>query len=160
MLAAEIAAAAINRRLSPEVKAGLAQHSGRFVALTLPGQRMVFGISQTGELQAASPVVQADAEITPFGADSGNNNDDADNKIQIAGDAKLLDALSMVWKECADIQGGLAKIIGDPLAADIKSAAKKVAAEGKTAISEHFVTKEELNAFKSKVRTFTTRRNK
>lgn len=159
MLAAEIAAAAINRRLSAEVKTHLARHGGRYVALALPGRRMVFVIGGTGELRAASPLVRADAEITPF-ADSGGGGENADDNIRIWGDAKLLTALQMAWKECADIQGGIATITGEPLAADLTGAAKTLAAECKTAISAHFVTEEELTAFKTKVRTFATRRTK
>lgn len=162
MFAAEVAAAAINGRLSPEVKTLLAKHNGRHVALALPHCRLVFVIGEHGELSAASSLVKADAEITPFANDGGNdnNNGNEDANIRIAGDAKLLSALSKAWDECADIEGTLATITGKPLAADITAAAKTIKAECKTALTSHLITEEELSTFKSKVRTFTTRKGK
>lgn len=158
MLIAEAAAAAINRRLSAEVKESLAKHNGRVVALTLPGRRLVFVIGERGELRAASPLIQADAEITPFAeSNNGNNESEADN-IRITGNAKLLEALQTAWKECADIQSALAKITGAQMAADITAATKTLIKECKTTLTTHFITQEELKTFKQKTQTYTTRK--
>ena len=153
MLAAEITAAAINRRISAEVKTALAQHSGRVVALALPGRRLVFAITANGELRAASPLIKADAEIAPFAENSDNP--------RVEGDAELLKVLSAVWLECADVESGLAEILGEPLAADIFAIGKTIATECKTAIRQNFAAdEEEIKTFKSRIRTFTTGGNK
>ena len=121
----------------------------------MPFHRAVFRIKPNGDLNAVSPLIKADATITPLSGDEVDN-------ARVEGDAKLLNALSTAWSECADIESGLAQIIGAPLASDITGIAKQAASECQQQIRTHFAAdEEEVRTFNDRVRKFAaqTRRN-
>lgn len=154
MIAAKVIAACINRRTSKAARAALCEHAARTVAIELPFHRAVFRITKTGDLTAVSPLIKADATITPL-------SDNETETAHIEGDAKLLNAISTAWSECADIESHLAAVIGAPLAADITDLAKQASVECKTQIRTHFAAdEEEIRAFNTRVRNFTAQARK
>ncbi len=137
----------MNCRAGADVRAQLAAHSGRTFALDLPFARAVFRIGADGAVCAASPLVEPDARITPAAPGGGD--------VRVEGEAKLLDALSALWRRLADAEGGLAEITGAPLAAELCAAGKEFAGKGKNILREGFFAGEdEVEEFNRRVRAF------
>ena len=90
MTPAAFAAAAINARLSADVRRRMADFAGASVSANFFGLRMCFRIGEDGRWRAASPFIETDAEMQTDG-----------EGVSVRGDGALLKILNEVREQCA-----------------------------------------------------------
>ncbi|MGI9297171.1 MAG: hypothetical protein ACR2QC_04645 [Gammaproteobacteria bacterium] len=90
MTPSAVAAAAINARLTPDLRRRLRAHAGAAVAVHIGGLRMCFRLGEDGRWRAASPLIDADAEMRTDGGD-----------FSVSGGGALLRDLDEVRRRCA-----------------------------------------------------------
>lgn len=90
MTPSAVAASVINARLTPDLRGRLRAHSGATIALHIGGLRMCFRLGGDGRWQAASSLIDADAEMRTDGGE-----------FSVSGGGALLRDLDEVRRRCA-----------------------------------------------------------
>lgn len=136
----------------PWAMAELATHAGKVISLEMPLGQFVFGITDTGLLEAHQGVKEAESGIEPRVAlaltisakalstlltSSGSLRENAFKSVTIAGDADLAQLLGRLAGQLRwEYEEDLSKLIGDAPAHFAVAQGKKLAHAGKAAAQD------------------------